>query len=93
MVLRDFLHDGVGAPLRPVAADGEQHVDVHAFQRLDDFLHRLLPAGGPQDRAALRVDVVDKVRIQVNRLHGAVRDKPLVAVADAVDVVDAIYII
>ena len=44
IVLLDLLDEGVCAALGAVAADGEEHVDVEAVERLDHLLGGLLAA-------------------------------------------------
>ena len=84
------LRDVARAAQRAVAADAEEHVDVHAHQRLHDVLGGLLPARAAEDRAADLVDRVHLVGPQQKRLLVAARREARVAVADAVDGLHAV---
>ena len=79
-----------GAAQRTVAAHAEEDVDVHPLERVDDLLRRLLSARGAENRPALRVNRVNNIGIEHQRLVTELRDEPRVAVADAEDGLHAI---
>ena len=88
--------DGEAAPLRfdrdivraargAVAADAEYEVDVHAREGFDHDLGALLAARGAEDGAALLVDVVGVVLVELDRSESVRRVEAPVTVPDAVD--------
>ena len=87
---RALLGEVARAAERSVAADAEEDVDVHPHERVNHLLDGLLATRRTKDRAALRVDRVDDVGVEHDRLVAEARDQPRVAVADAVDRLDAV---
>ena len=84
--LRDVARRAEGA----VAADAEEEVDVHAHEGLDDLARVLLAARGAENGAAEGVDRVDGVGVEQERGEVLFGNEALVAVADAVDRLDAV---
>ncbi len=75
----------MGAALRAVAADGEEHVDPLGLQRVGHGLGGLRAAGEPEHRAALLVDVAHGLGVEAHGGHAEAGDDPLEAVAKARD--------
>lgn len=77
--------DIVRAARGAVAADAEYEVDVHAREGFDHDLGALLAARGAEDGAALLVDVVGVVLVELDRSESVRRVEAPVTVPDAVD--------
>ncbi len=90
---RGFRGDGVGAALRSVAADAEQHVDAFGAQEVHDDLRVLRSARGAEHRAAELVHGVDEIRRQQQWRLAERRVQTLVAVADAIDLAHAVVVV
>ena len=81
----DLHGDVVRAAAGAVAADAEQHVDVHAGQGIDDDAGVLVAPGGAENGPARLVDVIDHFGRELDGGEAVDGIQPLVAVADAVD--------
>ena len=88
--LQALLRHVARTPERPIAADHEEDVDVHAHQRIDNLIRGLLPARGAENRAAQLVDQIDLLRVQHERFVAELRDQPREAEANAEDRLDSV---
>ena len=75
-----------------VAADDEQDVDPELDEGVDHLPGVLVAARAAQDRAAVVVDVPDGVQVELDDALAVLRRQARVAVAEAVDVRDAVVL-
>ena len=75
-----------------VAADDEQDVDPELDEGVDHLPGVLVAARAAQDRAAVVVDVADGVQVELDDALAVLRRQARVAVAEAVDVRDAVVL-
>ena len=71
--LQHFRRDIARAAQRPVAADAEEDVYVHPFERVDHHVGRLLAAARAEDRASRLVDRVNGIGVEEHRLVAVLR--------------------
>ncbi len=89
----DLGGDGRRAVQRAVATDGEQDADTAGHQRIDHAADVLIAARRAQHCAAELADVVYPRRGQGQRFVAVGGNQPFVAVAKAVDRLDAVVIV
>ena len=77
---------------RAVAADDEQHADAVRLEVVDQLGRVLRAARGAEHRAAVVVDVRDRLGREHHRLVPVARDQPLEAVAEPGDATHAVAV-
>mmetsp|Transcript_50328 Transcript_50328/g.109079 ORF Transcript_50328/g.109079 Transcript_50328/m.109079 type:complete len:504 (+) Transcript_50328:454-1965(+) len=93
----DLLHlerlvEQVARELRAIAADHEKEVDLEALQRRGNLLRVEAAAPSLKDRASLHVNLLDKLRCQLDRLVIVRVGQAVVACRDAENVAHAILL-
>ena len=85
-----LVGDVAGTTEGAIAANRKEDVDAHALKGVDHAGGVLLAAGGTEERAAPLVDGVDLVRRENHGLVAELGDEAGVAIAEAVNRLDAI---